>query len=201
MTDRFSRSQLLSCGAKGAAALLVSGSLAGAVVSPAAADSIPAADLAYARLLVGVELLAVDFYTAAIAAKQFGPVVTTFIKRARFNEQEHYAAVSGILTGAGEVAASSSDFDFSYPAKSFASKGAIAKLGVSLESTFLGAYLGAVAALQTNALKQPVARIAASEAEHLGAFTRLAKREPIGNSFPDALTIDQASNALDAYTS
>ena len=33
-------------------------------------DTIPDADLAYARLLVGAELLAADFYGQAIAAKR-----------------------------------------------------------------------------------------------------------------------------------
>jgi len=66
---------------------------------------------------------------------------------------------------------------------------------------FLGAYLGAVGALQTNALKQPMARIAASEAEHLGVLTHLAGGTPFELSFPEALTIEEASNALDAYTS
>ena len=72
---------------------------------------------------------------------------------------------------------------------------------MTLETVFLGAYLGAVDGLQTNALKQPVARIAASEAEHLSVLTRLSGGDPVGISFPDALTIDEASNALDAYTS
>jgi hypothetical protein len=66
---------------------------------------------------------------------------------------------------------------------------------------FLGAYLGAVGALQTNALKQPLARIAASEGEHLGGLTQLAGAHAFELSFPEALTIEEASNALDAYTS
>jgi rubrerythrin len=201
MTYSLSRSQLLSYGARGGISLVLAGSGAGSFVNDAPAATISDADLAYARLLVGCELLALDFYSAAIAAKQFGAVETKVMKRALFNEQEHYAAVAGILTGAGQTAAVTGDFDFSYPAKSFDSKGAIVKLGIALETTSLGAYLGAVDALQTNALKQPVARIAASEAEHLGAFRRLAQGEPIGNSFPDALTIDEASDALDTYTS
>jgi len=55
--------------------------------------------------------------------------------------------------------------------------------------------------LQTAALKQPIARIAASEAEHLSVITRLSGAEPVGISFPAALTIDEASNAMDAYAS
>ena len=143
-----------------------------------------------------------DFYAAAIAAKQFGAVETKVMKRALFNEQEHYAAVAGILTGAGQTAAGPRPTSTSRIRRSRSTRRARSRSsGSQLETTFLGAYLGAVDALQTNALKQPVARIAASEAEHLGAFRRLTQGEPIGNSFPDALTIDEASDALDTYTS
>ena len=123
------------------------------------------------------------------------------MKRARFNEREHYKSVAGILSDAGQTPAVAADFDFSYPRRSFASRTAIAKLGVRLETTFLGAYLGAVGALQTNALRQPMARIASSEAEHLGVLTQLAGGMSFELSFPEPLTIEEASNALDAYTS
>jgi hypothetical protein len=181
--------------------MLVAGSATGFLAGPAAADAIPDGDLAYARLLVGAELLAADFYAQAIASKQFSGDALKYLKRALFNEQEHYQAVAGILSGAGQAPATAADFDFAYPKGSFASKLAIAKLGVTLETAFLGAYLGAVDALLTNGLKQPVARIAASEAEHLSAFTRLSGGDPVGISFPNGLTIEEASNALDAYTS
>ena len=159
------------------------------------------ADLAYARLLVGAELLAADFYAQAMASKQFGGKATKYLKRALFNEQEHYTSVAGILDGAGQAPAVAADFDFAYPKGTFASKASIAKLGVTLETDFLGAYLGAVGALQADALKQPLARIAASEAQHLSVFTELLGRDPVGISFPAPLSIDEASDALDAYTS
>jgi hypothetical protein len=179
----------------------VAGSASGFFAGSAAADAIPDGDLAYARLLVGAELLASDFYAKAIASKQFSGDDSRYLKRAMFNEREHYQSMAGVLTGAGQPAATAADFDFAYPKGSFASKLSIAKLGVTLETTFLGAYLGAVDALLTNGLKQPVARIAASEAEHVSVFTGLSGGDPVGISFPAALTIDEASNALDAYTS
>jgi rubrerythrin len=171
------------------------------VAGSASADAIPDGDLAYARLMVSAELLAVDFYAQALASKQFSGHASRYLRQALFNEREHYRSVSGMLTGAGQSPATAVDFDFSYPQRSFISKTSIAKLGAALETTFLGASLGAVDALQTNALKQPVARIAASEAEHLSVCGRLSGGNPVGISFPDALTIDEASNALDAYIS
>jgi hypothetical protein len=182
--------------------MLVAGSATGVVAGSASAAAIPDDDLAYARLLVAVELLGADFYARAISSKRFdGKAQAASLRHARFNEREHYKSVAGVLSGEGQTPAAAADFDFSYPKASFASKTAIAKLGVTLETVFLGAYLGAVGALQTNALKQPMARIAASEAEHLGVLTQLAGATPFELSFPEVLTIEEASNALDAYTS
>jgi hypothetical protein len=101
-------------------------------------------DLAYARLLVGAELLASDFYAKPISSKHFSGDALKYLKRAEFNEQEHHQSIAGILSDAGQTAATAADFDFSYPKRSFASKLSIAKLGVTLETVFLGAYLGAV---------------------------------------------------------
>jgi hypothetical protein len=201
VTRRVSRGQLFSRGAKGGVAFLLAGSLAGSLVDAAAADTIPDSDLAYARLLVGAELLALDFYARAIASRRLTAGALGYLKRARVNEREHYDEVSEILSGAGQRPAVASDFDFSYPKGAFASKSSIAKLGVTLEGAFMGAYLGAVGGLQTDALKQTVAQIAANEAEHLSVFMRLSGRSPIGVSLPRPLTIDQASNALDVFTS
>ena len=202
MTARVSRGQLISRGAKGCAALLLTGSLSGSLVDSAvAADTVPDGDLAYARLLVGAELLGLDFYARAIASKRLRGDALGSLQRARLNERAHYDKMSELLSGAGQTPAVASDFDFSYPKGSFASKSSIAKLGVRLEAAFIGAYLGAVEGLQMNALKQPVAQIAANEAEHLSVFMRLSGRSPIGIALPRPLTIDEASNALDVFTS
>ena len=201
VTVTLSRAQIVSRGFKVGAALLAAGSASELLTGTACADTIPDDDLAYARLLVAAELLGADFYARAVASKRFGGRAQASLRRARFNEREHYKSVAGIFSGAGQTPAVAADFDFSYPKGAFASRTAIAKLGVTLETTFLGAYLGAVGVLQTSALKQPLARIAASEAEHLGILTQLAGRTPFELSFPEALTIEEASNALDAYTS
>jgi hypothetical protein len=158
VTAALSRAQLFSRGVRGGAAILVAGSATAFLAGSAAADTIPDADLAYARLLVGAELLASDFYTRAIASKRLSGDALKCLKRALFIEKEHYQAVSGILSGAGQ-------------------------------------------ALQTNALKLPAARIAASEAEHLSVFAQLLGRDQVGIPFPNPLTIDEASNALDAFSS
>src|SRR5579871_5992346 len=101
MTNTFTRSGLIAHGAKGAVALGIGGAFLATTVEKAVAAPIPTGDLAYTRLLVGAELLGIDFYTQAIAAGIAGPRIQKFLKRAAFNEQQHYDSVSGILTGSG----------------------------------------------------------------------------------------------------
>jgi rubrerythrin len=166
----------------------------------AAADPLPGTDLAYARLLVGVELLASDFYTQAVAAANSKPAVLKSLKRAYANEQEHYRSVAGIISGAGQTSAVSGDFDFSYPKGTFASEKSILTFARQLEATMLGAYLGAIGGIQTDPFKKGLAQIAACEAQHSAYFTTALGGRTFSAAFPPALTIDQASNALDAYT-
>ncbi len=179
----------------------MAGAAALAVAPRALADSSADLDLANARVLVALELLLADFYARALAARRFGAAGRDALLRAGVNEREHLAAVGGILTGAGQVPAAAGDIDFAYPRGSFDSKGAIARVGERLESLALGAYLGAVAAVSAPALRQPLARIAASEAQHLAVFRAEATGHALAQSFPDPLTIDQVSNALDLHTS
>ena len=68
MTASITREDLLRRGVRGGAALVVAGAAVGALAESASADPLPTNDLAYARLLVGAELLASDFYTQAIAS-------------------------------------------------------------------------------------------------------------------------------------
>jgi hypothetical protein len=180
--------------------VLVGGAVLGPLVEEAAADPIPAADIAYVRLLVGTELLASDFYQQAIAASASSAAVTNRLKRAYFNEQEHYQSVAGIVSGTGAVPATSADIDFSYPKGSFETQASIEKLALQLENMMLGAYLGAIGGIATNSIKTGLAQIAACEAQHVSYFSSATGGKIFNLSFPPALTIDQASDALDAFT-
>jgi hypothetical protein len=171
-----------------------------ALAPSALADGPSDLDLANARLLVAVELLLADFYGRAIKTGKFGPEGTDGLKRALFNESEHYNSVAGILNGAGQTPAVAGDIDFSYPAKAFDTLGATAKVGLRLEQIALGSYLGAIAVVNAS-LRQGFAQIAASEAQHVSVFAAETTGHALGNSFPVPLTIDEASDALSEYTS
>jgi rubrerythrin len=186
------------------AALAVGGSVAALAAGRAGATVGPLSDgdLAWARIAVAAELLAIEFYTelakANLVAKKEEQAALT---RALSNEQAHYPVASQILTGAGQTAAQPGDFDYTFPADAFKSLGAAAKLGETLETAFLGIYLGGVDGLADPDLKTVFARIAASEAQHLTIFDGLTRGKPIGSPFPAPLSADDASAALDPYLS
>lgn len=194
-----SRADLLRRGGKSSAALLLAGPALGLV--PEARAATPSVnDLAYARLLVAAELLAIDFYGRALRSARLGRGASPALRRSLSDERKHYRAVAAILLDAGETPATAADIDFVYPRRSFASHGPLAGLGARLETLFLGAYLGAVGGFEAGELKVIAARIAASEAQHLSVFAGEARGERIGPAFPRALSIDRASDALDAFT-
>ena len=84
---RLNRAELLSTGVRRGAALLVAGSAFGALTeSAAASDQLSDDDLAFARLLVGVELLSIDFYTRALDAGRFRAVGHKYLHNALANE-------------------------------------------------------------------------------------------------------------------
>src|SRR5947207_10459625 len=95
----------------------------------------------------------------------------------------------------------SSDIDFTYPRGAFSSQASILGLAQQLETIMLGTYLGAVGGMQSSSFKQGLAQIAASEAQHLSYMSAKGGLKPFDGAFPAALTIDQASAAMDAFTS
>jgi rubrerythrin len=188
-----SRRTLLAWSAGGGAALLLP--------APGRAESLPDGDLAYLRLLIGTELLAVDFYTRALAARRkLGSMTATF-RQLLAQERSHYVKLARLLTDDGQEPATSADVDFRYPAGRFASFKAIAALGWKIENLLVGAYLGAIESVATPELRLPIGQIAASEAHHLAVLGPAAKHSALGKAFPEALSMSAASNTLDLYES
>ncbi len=109
------------------------------------------------------------------------------------NEQAHYAALAGVL-GKGAP----KGLRFRYPNGSFASARAIGKLGMALETAFVGAYMGAVTALRSNELKGVAAQIGANESRHLAILSNIAAGGTIqpAPALPKVLTAAQATAAV-----
>jgi hypothetical protein len=195
------RAQFLQRGAKGGAAVLAAGSAFGAFAAGARADTLPDADLAYLRLLIATELLGVDFYGNAISARPYRGRSAKELKLALANETSHYSVLAAMLTDAGQAPATADDIDFTYPKGAFASVAGVTKLAVTLETLFVGAYLGAAGGVQTPAFAQPIARIAVNQAQHLTVFSQLLGHSGFTVAMPAPLSIDAVTEALAAYTS
>ena len=192
MTD-VNRAQFLTRGAAGSLALVAGGSVLGLAAGQASAAT-ASGDVAIAKLAATAELLAVDFYSRAISSRKFVGDEREYLIDARKNERDHYAALARVI-GRGAP----KGLRFQYPDGAFASRKSIAKLGVALETAFVGAYLGAVTALKSNDLKGVAAQIGASESQHLSVFSEIALDDPVGISFPKALTAKQATAAVTPF--
>jgi demethoxyubiquinone hydroxylase (CLK1/Coq7/Cat5 family) len=200
-THHLTREALLARGAKAAATVAVGGLTFGALASSGRADTLPDNELAYLRLVIASELLAIDFYTRAVAGSKYKGSAAAALRKALTDEKAHYTALAKALTAAGQTPATAAEIDFAYPRGSFVSRRSIARLGVRLEGIFVGVALGAAAGLQTEALRLQVAQIAASESRHLATFAGLSGRSPVGPAFPAALSLDRATSALAAFES
>ncbi len=194
MTTETSRGEFLSLGMKGGLALAVGGSILGVAAGPAFAQA--GGDVAIAKLAATAELLAIDVYGRAIATGFFTADVLAYMEAARQNEQDHYDALAGVLGSAAPKGVK-----FMYPAGTFAGAKSIAATGVALETAFVGAYLGAVEALESNDLKGVAGLIGANEAQHLTTFKRLEAGNTLvpNPSFPDSLTAAQATAAVTPF--
>ncbi len=187
------RAEFISRSAKGGLALVAGGSVLAEVSSLAVASGVT--DVEIAKLAATAELLAINFYTHAIGSRKFTDHdERRYLHEARSAEIAHYDALRGVLGSA-----TPRGLRFRYPVGAFRSRLAIAKLGVALETAFVGAYLGAVTTLRSDKLKGVAASIAASESQHLSVFSDIALNNPIGPAFPKSFSAAKATAAVSGF--
>ena len=179
--------------------LLAGGAVLG--LAPTAFAAVPDEDLAYVRLLIGVELLEVDFQARALASGRLDPQTGPLLRTIAAQEKAHLTGLSVLVTNAGQVPGTADDVDFAYPKGTFASAAKIQRLADTIETLALGAYLGAVENVQTAAWRLPLGQIAATESRHVGALAAAAGKPVLGRAFAPSLQIDAVSAALDVYES
>jgi hypothetical protein len=186
----------------GGGVLLVPASGLSAFTGVASAATLPDADLAYLRLLIAAELLAIDFQAQALASgKLRHGGARGLVHRMRADETAHYTQLAKLLTDAGQTPATADDINFSYPKGSFRGQTSIVRLGGRLEHLMIGAYVGAIQDLQTPALRVSIGQIAANEAQHASALAGLAGQPVVGSAFAPVLSMAAVSDALDEFES
>jgi len=201
VAHRLTRAAVLRRGAIAGGALTVGGVGTAVLAAPAGAMTFPDSDLAYLRLLVGAELLALDYQGRALSSRLLSTGSTALFKQAVADDTAHYSGLVDLLGKGNVVAATSDDIDFAYPKGSFDSEAAILKLADQIQALALGAYVGALQSLQTPLIRLPVAQIAVNESQHAAALAALAGRPVLGRAFGPALQIDAVSAALSEFES
>jgi hypothetical protein len=162
-------------------AFLAAGAVAALFPARAAlAAALPEGDLASLRLLVGVELLTLDFSSSHPGYKQM-----------HADDTAHYNGLVNLLGTSGVTAATPGDVDFTYPKKAQP-----AQLARTLKALSVGAYAGALENVQSPAIRLPLAQILVNESQQLASLTGA-----VGHAFGPALTVAAVSSALDEYES
>jgi hypothetical protein len=196
--DGLSRARLLRGLAVGGVAFATPATALSFLAAPARAAT-PDADLAWLRVLVGVELLAMDFHPRGVAAGKLGRPATQVLKRIAGGDSTHNERLARVLSDAGQAPATAEDMDFTYPNGTFATAGSILRIALKIETLSVGAYLGALGTVESADLRLLLARVAVSEGQHAAAVARMVGHPAIGNPFPEPRSIDAVSTALDAY--
>jgi hypothetical protein len=155
-------------------------------------------DLAFANFGVSAELLLKDFYAKALEAKLVGGAGRSVLRRGRSASAQHAKALGALLTGAGDTPPVDEDFAFEWPAPTFKTTESIVTTGLGLLRALLGAYQTAAATATEPTYRVLYASLAASIGQQIGALATLAPRAGV-ESFPAALDLEAASDALDRY--
>ena len=90
------------------------------------------------------------------------------------------------------------DFAFEWPARTFRTTESVVTTGLGLLRALLGAYQTAAATATEPTYRVLYASLAASIGQQIGALATLAPRAGV-ESFPAALELEAASNALDRF--
>jgi hypothetical protein len=185
--------------------LLLSAAGAGLAVSGLAASNGLAAltatddELAYANFSQPAEFLLKDFYAKTGTAKLVSGSAARNIVRGGLNASEHAAALAKLLTDAGQTAAVEEDFEFAWPDGTFATTKSASAVGLTITQNLLGVYLSAASAISIPSYRTLFASMAANVAQQVGALSQLSGGRVIGVSFPPAVDVETASDAIEAY--
>ena len=156
-------------------------------------------ELAFASFGQAAEILLADFYERAGKAKIVTGAATRDLARGALSATEHAAALAKLLTDAGQTAAVAEDFEFAWPDGTFATKRAAGRTGLEIARPLLGVYVGAAVGVSIASYRTLFTTMAANVAQQVAALSRLSGGRMVGVSFPPAVDVETASDAIEAY--
>lgn len=173
----------------------------GGIGTPTATGSPTATDdeLAFANFGLATELLLKDFYARTAAANLMTGRSAREVARGAFNAGEHVAALSALVTGAGQTPALEEDFEFAWPTGTFATRKSATAAGLAITRALLGVYQSAVAVVSVPSYRTLFASMAANLAQQAAFLSLEAGGRIVGVSFPPIRDLEAASEAVDAY--
>ena len=175
------------------------GGLGLVALGPTAPEALSATDeeLAYANFGIAAEFLLQDFYAKVTDAKLFGAEAQHNMTAGGRSASEHAAALRQLLTDAGQTPALVEDFEFAWPEGTFDSKDATAAAGLGVARTLLGLYLTAATAVSVPSYRVLFTSMAANLAQQAAALSQTLGGRITGVSFPAAIDLEAASDALE----
>jgi hypothetical protein len=156
-------------------------------------------ELAFASFGQAAELLLADFYARTAAARIVTGAAGADLAHGSLSATEHAAALAKLLTDVGQAAAVAEDFEFAWPDGTFASRRAAGRTGLAIARPLLGVYVGAAIGVSIVSYRTLFTTMAANVAQQVAALSRLSGGRMVGISFPPALDIESASDAIEAY--
>src|SRR6478672_1810485 len=185
--------------------LLLSAAGAGLAVSglavPPGFGAVTATDdeLAFASFGQATKLLLADFYARATAAKIATGPAARDLAHGALSAHEHAAALAKLLTDAGQTASVAEDFEFAWPDGTFTTRRAAGRTGLEIARPLLGVYIGATIGVSIPSYRALFATMASNVAQQVAALSRLSGGRMVGISFPPAVDIETASDAIESY--
>jgi hypothetical protein len=156
-------------------------------------------ELAYASFGQAAELLLQDFYAKAQAAQVVHGAGAKELSRGALNAGEHQTALAKLLTDAGQAPSLAEDFEFVWPNDGYKSAKSISDLGLKVTEPVLGVYLSAAATISILSYRTLFAAMAANLGQQVGALASMSGGRIVGVSFPPAMDVETASDAIESY--
>ena len=156
------------------------------------------ADVDIANFALTLEYLEAEFYSLALDAGVLSGDALGVVENLASHESQHVDAIIGLLEGTGATPVEKPEFTF--PAGTFSSQGAILDLAATFEPVGVGAYLGAAPMIQSPDILAAAGSIAGVEGEHVVAVNWLLGVVPYANeAFPAAMTQDEVLAAVSPF--
>jgi hypothetical protein len=170
-----------------------------AALAPLARAGASEGELAYANFAIAAEYLMADYYARILEAGLLHGSAQNGATVARRNEHDHVAALTTLLTDAGQSVPVAEDFKPTWPAPTFTSLAGATAAGTKIEAAVVGAYLTAATTITVESYRSLFARALADHAQHLAVLSWVGTGKPVATAFPPALDLEQATDRLEPY--